>query len=173
MGNFLEGLRAKAFGSTDTPPAVFGEQGAQDLGDFFRQGFRTPASEDPRLNTFLDKSVREINRSLAGAQQNFERSLGPNDRLSGDAIAFQRDLAIAGSEQKSAAMTDILGLFESLRLENATGALQLLIAESEERLGRARFTMDERLGNINAEIGVAQTVSSFFPGGGGGGKTPR
>lgn len=148
--NFFEKGRRKLFGHTPTPPSVFGEGRSQELFQFFQQGFQTPASEDPRLGTFLDRAIREIDKSLGAAQTNFERSLDVGERRGGDAAAFERDLAIAKSEQSSGALTDILGMFEGLRLESATGALKFLLAESGERLGRAQFTLDERLGTMRA-----------------------
>ncbi len=149
-GNVFDAGRDLFFGHTDTPAAVFEGQDFNELSAFFKRGFQSDTLEDPRLVRFLDRANREIDRTLKGAQQNFERSLGPNQRASGDAAAFERDLAIAGSEGKSAAFTDIVKIFEDMKLEHASGALALLTAQSQERLGRAGFELEERLGTLRA-----------------------
>ena len=163
----VEQVRKNLFGSTDIPQSVFGGAGAQGLFDFFEQGFKTRTLDDPRLVRFLDRANREIDRTLKSAQQNFERGLGPNQRASGDAAAFERDLAIAGSEGKSAAMTDIFEIFENLRLENAKGALAFLTAESGEGLDRSRLDLEDRIRTGQLSEGFFSTVGNFFGGFGG------
>lgn len=147
MGLF-DSIGDALFGKDKKPASVFAGAGGQSLFDFYQQGFETSALEDPRLVTFLDKATRKIDQTFRAAQSTFERSL--TERGSGDAAAFQRDLNIAKSEQRSAALTDILAIFEQLRLENASGALRFLVAESGENQAIADFGQRGRLGNIGA-----------------------
>jgi len=162
MAGVIQKFREGLFGRDSQPRSVFDEGLGQDLAGFFRSRFDTPTLEDPRLVQFLDKANREIDRTLKGAQQTFDRGLGPNQRRSGDAAAFQRDLAIAGSEGKSAAFTDIVKIFEEMKLEGAAGALALLTATSEERERNKRFGLDQRVATGQLSEGFFGTIAEFF-----------
>lgn len=139
VGGFLGG------GDSEAPPNLFLTHPlGKKLGRYLEQQLGADLLNDPRLTRYVDAVLSNIRRQFRAIEQ---RTLDESSRSNrGDALALRRDLAIAESEARQEALTNLFIAFDQ---NKTAGVFEYLSGGQAAENARASFDLNQDQYNLD------------------------
>lgn len=152
MGVF-DSVGETLFGGAERAPNLFLSSGLGGAtSSLLTKRVRTDPLEDPRLLRFLDATMAQIDREFEATIKSFESTR--KKRSAGDVLKFRRDLAIAKSEARERASTNLILGLDQARFE---GVFQFLSGAQGAETAGAALLEQGRQANVASTMKLGQT----------------
>lgn len=142
------------FGSTGAPQNYFNKGLGVNYDRFLGRQLGTDPIDDPNLAHYLDSVMGGIDQQFDAEKAKFASTRKSPD--AGDSVKFGRDLAVARSEAKQRAGTQLL---LGLQAQRGKGVFEWISGKQDAAMDIQEFMESQRQANVGFVFDLAKTAT--------------